>query len=200
VNAVSNYNNDYDSNDKCFCKCNKRPDDDTRNIEFNKAFNTFKETLISVYSIGDLIDIDLSQANIELPWKELVRIELIQYCLYLCSLNDMGADRKSQIIKDCLNQDIDAEIFKPALKQVSIIKMENPNEPPVSFKLISLLDKRINTKGGKILINAYKQIAKLFLSNELTCMYNTSVAEGYRNYISMLESYIESECGYTVAD
>jgi hypothetical protein len=168
-----------------------RSDEDIQHIE---------EVITSAYSIGDLLDSDMKQHNLEISWKELVRIELVQFCMYLCSLNDMGADRKSQFLKNFLNQDIGEEIFKPAVKQVSIIKMENPSEPPASFKLISLLDKRFNTRGGKILINTYKQVARLFLSNELTCRYNISVAEGYKKYISMLENFIGSECGYSVAD
>ena len=175
----------------CTSKCDDRNDEDLHYV---------KDAIASAYSIGDLFDSDMKQFNIEISWKELVRIELVQLCMYLCSLNDMGADKKSQLIKSCLNQDVGSEIFKPFIKQVGISKLDNPNEPPSSFKLISQLDKKINTKGGKILLKAYKQIAKLLLSNELACRYNTSVSEGYDRYISMLENFIETECGYSVTD
>ena len=180
----------------CYEPINAKECDNQNDIDLCNV----KEAIASAYSIGDLFNSDLKQFGIEISWKELVRIELVQFCMYLCSLNDMGADKKSQLIKSCLNQDVGSEIFKPFIKQVSITKLENPNEAPASFKLISQLDKRINTKGGKILINAYKQTAKVLLSNEFTCRYNTGVAKEYNSYISMLENFIETECGYSVTD
>jgi hypothetical protein len=188
------------SND-IFDKCCREPSvDEMNNSESSNDLNSTKEALASAYSIGDFLDSDLKQFGIEITWEELVRIELVRFCLYLCSLNDMGADRKSHILKSCLNQDLGSEVFMPFVKQLGITKLDKPNEAPASFKLLSSLDKKINTKGCKILLDAYKQTATVFLSNELTCRYNTNVAAGYENYISMLESFIESECGYSVVD
>jgi len=181
-------------------------------FEYDNAggLDSLNESISSVYTVADVMDSSLEDFGLDLPFREVIRLELVKFCLYLCTMDDMEADRRARVFNDCLEFEIDKDAFMPALmhyKVVSdIVGTDYLSEVPVSLKLISLVDKKANTKGCKILLDAYKQLGASLLASNFARGGNIGVysdqvratLEGYRNYISMLEKFIETECGYLV--
>ena len=188
--------------DNCFFCTNCGEPADTKNNEYCDGETVvcadLNEYIDSVLSIGDSLDSKASNEDDDLSFREIIRMELVKFCLYICSTNDASAHEKAMFLRDYLDFDDVEKLLEPAINHTDLFGDISSIEVPVSFKLMATFDKQISTKGCKILLNAYKHIGTILLYCNATGNICKKSTEGYNSYISMLENYIESECGYSV--
>jgi len=168
-----------------------------RNMTDN--LSSLKESIDSALSIGIILETSPLVNYHDMPFNELIRLELIKFGLYLNSLKIPQAREDKAFIKELLNYDEYDEIPGEAINHANITGTWYFSDIPKSIMILTELDKQAGTKVCKLLIDAYKSLGDTMLSHNLTNETWSIAVEGYYSFILMLIHYVQSYGGYLVS-
>jgi len=153
-----------------------------------------RELIEAALSIGDILDPLLVNHGYKTPdeynLKELIKVSLIKYSLYLCSLSREKEEEKGKLIQSYFDYDLgDGRLFFPALNLIDFIDEDFATTIPPTLKLMVEIDNKVNSEGRIIYIDTFillgKAIVHLDNSPEIT--------KGFVDYIKMLKLYVEED-------
>jgi len=188
--------------DNLFCtSCGERAEEKTTEEikRFNKKPKDITDYVDAALSLGDILEYVINESDQDLSGhsgRELIKTELLLFCYYICNFNSANYDKKGEIISKYLDYTIDGKLLLPALKAVDVVKDNFSTEIPYSIIFMAMIDKRVDTKGCKILIDAYNELGLSLLYCDIGSDERAEAVKGYENYITMLNKYVEEECGY----
>jgi len=157
-----------------------------------KSEQLLRELIEAALKIGDILDPLLVNHGYktadEYNLRELIKISLIKYCLYLCSLSREKEEEKGKLIQSYFDYDLgDGRLFFPALSVTCFIDENFATTVPPTLKLMVEIDSKVNSEGCVILIDTFILLGKAIVHLD-NC---PEITKSFVNYIKMLRSYFE---------
>jgi len=151
-----------------------------------------RELIEAALKIGDILDPLLVSHGYktadEYNLRELIRISLIKYSLYLCSLSREKEEEKGKLIQSYFDYDLgDGRLFFPALSVTGFIDENFATTVPPTLKLMVEIDSKVNSEGCVIFIDTFILLGKAIVHLD-NC---PEITKGFVDYIKMLRSYFE---------
>jgi len=175
--------------------------DETKYITLKQK--NIKEHIDAALSLGEVIETVITETGRDISGHsgtDIIKLDLLKFCFYICNLNYMNINEKGDIITKYLDYDVDGALFLPVIKEADIIDDLFSTEIPFSITVMAKVDQLVDTKGCKIIIDAFNELGLALLYCDIGCDDRAGAVKGYENYITMLNKYVEAECGYIKAE
>ena len=150
-----------------------------------------KELVDLIFSIGDTIDPLLRNINTRVSGRDIIKLDFVQYCLYLCASDGYVSEQEAQFMNYYFDYDLNASSLAAFIKESKVYSTTFETTVPLSFVLFSNLDKQTNgeTKACEQLLGIYQIVGKALMSIDGV---SDNEVRDYSIYTSMLQKYINS--------
>lgn len=169
--------------------------------------NQLKNIIDTMYELCDAFDNSpLAKKTIDpnrkLTTKEILRIELSIFIMYLSASDGNIVYQETRFLKDYLNWNLSSNEVQQIIRERHINGTEFRTNVPISMKLFVMMDNALyavdasNTNyASKMLLQLFESLGKEFLVCDNDVNYRE--AENLTAYLDLLQSYIKSElkCG-----
>lgn len=132
-----------------------------------------KETLRLFLSMTDTLDLSskvMEKINSDMKWSEMIKIELLQFLMYLAASDGEITRDESTFILDYLDIDFSPYKINKYVKENDIYSVDFEEEPPASLKLMVLADNSLHEQEldlgqtiSEAMIELYRRMGKEFI-------------------------------------
>lgn len=132
-----------------------------------------KETLGLFYSMVDALDSKakvMEKLNLKMKWSEAIKIELLQFLMYLAASDGQITMDESTFIFEYLDIDFSPIRINDYIRENDIYSVEFEEEPPASLKIMVQVDNSFQEQeitlgqtASEALIEIYRRIGKAFI-------------------------------------
>lgn len=171
----------------CFAKVNKYKLEKKMNLQLKTMVDSMlnlAETLEGVADLG------------ELSVRELLRIDMLKFLLYLSSSDGIIDETEAKFIKDYLNWDMPPALWKKFIVENNVYSTDFESQVPVGLTVFLKADNNVYRKGLEIpdicelYISTFEAIGNMIIRSDGAI--DNQEIEDFNIYINMLKDYVRS--------
>lgn len=156
-----------------------------------------KDMISKVYDFGDDLD-ELYPTPGDMPLREILRIDFLQFLMYLSASDGTISDEESNFIEEYLDYHLSPSSIKDFIKKYQIYSVDYESDVPLCMKLFVMADNNLShvqCDNGYLVSEYLREIYSMLGKEFLACDLNITDNElrDLTIYLTTLENFIQTE-------